>query len=191
MKSLILGSNSPRRKEILTQLGFSFHIRASDIDETAPANMAVIEVAEHLAIMKNRVIAKAEDEVVLTADTVVIIDDQILGKPKDGQEAIQMLKQLSGKSHIVLTGVCIASLDRVSSFSSKTAVLFNILTDAQIKHYVTTFQPFDKAGSYGIQEWIGSVAIKELHGSYLNVVGLPADRVYAELVNNFGIHPLL
>ena len=190
MKKLILGSNSPRRKEILNELGFDYSIRASDIDETISENIPVKEVAEHLAILKNKAIEKASNEVVLSADTVVIIDNEILGKPKDASEAIAMLRRLSGRNHEVITGVCIMSNQRTVSFSVNTKISFHKLSDEQISNYVSKFNPVDKAGAYGIQEWIGHVAIKEIQGSYLNVVGLPADRVYFELVNNFGIRPL-
>lgn len=190
MKKLILGSNSPRRKEILNDLGFEYSVRASDIDETISSDIPVSEVAEHLAIQKNRAIAKFPDEVVLSADTVVIIDNQILGKPENHVDACRMLRLLSNRSHEVITAVCIVAEQKAVSFSVSTKIVFHKLSDEQIEHYVAKFKPMDKAGAYGIQEWIGHVAIKEIQGSYLNVVGLPADRVYQELVNNFGILPL-
>ena len=190
MKTLVLGSNSPRRKEILSQLGFSFEVRTSNIEEIVPEKLPVFRVAEHLAIQKNKAISKSLSEVVICADTTVIIDNLILGKPIDANEAKYMLGRLSGRSHKVVTGVCISSDSRLSSFAVTTTVEFHRISKEQIAHYVSTYSPLDKAGAYGIQEWIGYVAIRNIEGSYLNVVGLPADRVYNELVNNFEIRPL-
>jgi septum formation protein len=190
MKQLVLGSNSPRRKEILSNLGFTFIGRASNIDESVPAHVQINQVSEYLAIQKNRAIPKTNDEVVLTADTIVVLNDEILGKPENHEHAFKMLTKLSGKSHQVITGVCISSDERIVSFSKTTVVRFNDLKATQINHYIEQYRPYDKAGAYGIQEWIGLVAINKLQGSYHNVVGLPSDKVYDELVNNFEIMPL-
>jgi len=185
MKSLILGSNSPRRKELLTQLGFDFTVRTNEIDEIVPDGMPPAQAAEYLAILKNKVIDRAAHEIVLTADTVVIQSDTILGKPKDALEATNMLRSLSNGQHEVITGVSISSQQQVISFSCRTLVTFNALSAAEIAHYIHTCNPTDKAGGYGIQEWIGLAHIKSIEGSFYNVVGLPTDKVYQVLTTNF------
>jgi septum formation protein len=180
---LILGSKSPRRKELLSLLGYSFELRTKDTDESFSAEIPTSEVAQHIAHKKAKdlLVDLKNDEVVLCADTIVVIDDQILGKPADRDEAIAMLERLSGREHLVITGVVIVSLEKKVEFSVKTTVCFYPLSGAEIRSYVDQFKPFDKAGSYGIQEWIGGIAIQSINGSYNNVVGLPTHEVYRAL----------
>lgn len=180
---LILASNSPRRKHLLSDLGFEFTIRTCPVDEDFPDDMPPNEVAEFLARKKNkanREIAK-EDELVVTADTVVIRGQDILNKPVDKAEAFSMIRSLSGNTHDVVTGVCISSHEQTKSFSVKTTVHFAVLSDDEINHYINLSQPFDKAGAYGIQEWIGLIGVTRIEGSYFNVVGLPTREVYEGL----------
>lgn len=180
---LILGSKSPRRRELLKLLGFEFSLRTKETDESFPDTLPSKLVAEFIAQKKaDELISELEDDqVIICADTTVIIDDKILGKPSNRQEAIEMLEQLSGREHFVITGVVIASLDKQMSFSVSTTVVFHPLTADEIRNYVDRDQPYDKAGSYGIQEWIGSAAIQRIEGSYNNVVGLPTHEVYQAL----------
>lgn len=183
---LILASGSPRRRQLLSEAGFKFEVRTVPFDEVFPEDMNSGEVAEFLAKGKNQAHRDAfGDEVILTADTVVILDDTILGKPSNEEEAISVITQLSGKTHQVVTGVCISDSNKTISFSSTTEVQFRDLTTNQIRHYVTTYKPMDKAGSYAIQEWIGLIGIESIKGSYFNVVGLPIDRVYQTIKEHF------
>lgn len=189
MSQLILGSQSPRRSELLQELGFSFEVRKIDVDEVFPPDLNPRHVAEYLAKLKNEAFTKSGDEVVLTADTVVILDNDILGKPANEKEAFEMLSRLSGQVHEVVSGVCICTAEKETSFSRSTKVKFHHLSDEEIKYYVNKYQPFDKAGAYGIQEWIGHAAIEWIKGSYFNVVGLPTQRVYKSLTEEFNIFP--
>ena len=181
---LILASNSPRRKELLAGLGVPFEVRVlQDIDEHYPENLPVNEVARYIAKEKadayRRIIAP--DELIITADTVVIVGDEILGKPVDEADAVRMLKLLSGRTHQVTTGVCLLTAEKESCFDVTTDVTFKALSDDEIHYYVNHYRPFDKAGAYGIQEWIGYIGVTGLHGSYYNVMGLPVQRIYQEL----------
>jgi septum formation protein len=180
---LILGSKSPRRKELLKELGFEFEIRTKEIDESFPEQLRVEEVASFIATKKAEALMSSleNNEVLICSDTVVTIDNCILGKPDSKEHAIQMLSQLSGRTHQVITGVYIASLEKNMAFSVQTNVQFHPLSGSMIKYYVDTYQPMDKAGAYGIQEWIGHVAIKRIEGSYNNVVGLPTHETYLAL----------
>jgi len=181
---IILASNSPRRKELLAGLGYPFEVRVKDgINESYPDNLPVSEVASFIAEKKADAYRQsvAENEVVITADTVVIVESEILGKPEDEADAIQMLHLLSGRTHQVTTGVCILTANQKRCFDVTTDVTFKPLTDEEILYYVHHHHPFDKAGAYGIQEWIGYVGVTSLHGSYYNVMGLPVQRIYAEL----------
>lgn len=178
MKKIILASQSPRRKELLGLLDLKFTVEVREIDEVYPESIEAKDVAEYLAKLKSKAfIDLNEDELVITADTVVIIDEQILGKPKNKIEASQMLQSLSNRSHKVMTGVCIKSKDKTLSFSDTTDVFFKELSSSEIEYYIENYQPFDKAGSYGIQEWIGAVGITKIEGSYFNVVGLPIQKL--------------
>ena len=182
MKKIVLSSNSPRRKELLGELGIDFEVRViKGIDETYPKELSVEEVPQYIAREKARVYTVGKDEVLLTADTVVVLGNEIMGKPHDEADAMRMLRQLSGKTHQVITGVCLKTCDKQVTFSDITDVSFAELTEEEIKFYVDNFRPLDKAGAYGIQEWIGLAGVTGINGSYFNVVGLPVHRVYAEL----------
>ena len=184
MKKIVLSSNSPRRKELLGELGIDFEVRVIEgIDETYPKELSVEEVPQYIAREKARVYIVGKDEVLLTADTVVVLGNEIMGKPHDEADAMRMLRQLSGKTHQVITGVCLTTNDKQVTFADVTDVSFADLTDEEIKYYVDNFRPLDKAGAYGIQEWIGLAGVIGIKGSYFNVVGLPVHRVYAELKN--------
>lgn len=182
MKKIVLSSNSPRRKELLGELGIDFEVRVIEgIDETYPKELSVEEVPQYIAREKARVYIVGKDEVLLTADTVVVLGNEVMGKPHDEADAMRMLRQLSGKTHQVITGVCLTTNDKQVTFADVTDVSFVDLTDEEIKYYVDNFCPLDKAGAYGIQEWIGLAGVTGIKGSYFNVVGLPVHRVYAEL----------
>ena len=182
--NVLLASNSPRRKELLQGLGIEFEVRVlPDIDETYPSSMRADEVAEFVAQKKAKsyIDKLNETDLLITADTIVILDNVILGKPVDAEEATEMLSALSGKTHKVISGVCLASTGKQLSFSVASEVKFVELTNEEIAYYITNYSPFDKAGSYGIQEWIGYIGVKHLSGSYYNIMGLPIQRLYSEL----------
>ena len=181
---VILASNSPRRKELLGGLGIAYEVKAMpDVDESFPTNLESEEIPVYIA--KKKVDAykpiMQSDELIITADTIVWLDGIVMGKPKDAGEACEMLRRLSGRTHQVITGVCVTTIDKQVSFSTVTDVTFDELTEEEIEYYVTHFKPMDKAGSYGIQEWIGYVGVRSISGSYFNVVGLPIQRLYSEL----------
>jgi septum formation protein len=181
---LVLASNSPRRRQLLTELGVAYEVRLREVDEAFPAHLVRAEVAEYLAAHKAAAYAAdlTPDELVLTADTIVCLDDDVLNKPADAAEAIQMLQRLQGRAHEVYTGVCLLTGDgRKVVFSDQTRVHFRPLTLPEIEHYVAHYKPLDKAGAYGAQDWIGMVAVTRLEGSYFNVMGLPVHRVWEEL----------
>ena len=185
---LILASKSPRRKQLLTDAGFKFEVKTIDFDEVFPNGLNVEKVAEFLAVEKNKAHRLALNRgTIITADTVVIFSDQILGKPKNEREAAQVLKLLSGKIHQVVTGVCISDENKQVSFSNMTEVKFRDLTTGEITHYINQAPPLDKAGSYGIQDWIGLIGVEWIKGSFYNVVGLPVDEVYNKLKDQFGL----
>ncbi|UTW67037.1 septum formation protein Maf [bacterium SCSIO 12643] len=182
--NITLASNSPRRKQLLGNLGIEFKTRSSQGEETYPDDLPPIEVAKFLAIQKADWFTDlTEHDLYITADTIVIVDHIVLGKPQDVQEALEMIQQLAGKTHQVVTGVCIKSKNKLISFDAVTDVTFKSLSDETIRYYIDTYQPFDKAGSYGIQEWIGMIGITELKGSYFNVMGLPTDKLFDALKN--------
>ena len=180
---IILGSASPRRKELLSAAGFSFEVRTKDTDESFPSYTPSDEVALFVATKKLNALLEDIDTntILICADTTVVVDERILNKPIDAQDAKKMLQTLSGRSHKVITGVCIASRQKSESFSVVTYVTFKELTSDEIDFYIQKFKPFDKAGGYGIQEWIGHAAIVRIEGSYNNVVGLPTHEVYEVL----------
>ncbi len=180
---IILGSNSPRRKEILTSMGISFSINAANIDEKVPKDISAYNYAEFLAIQKCDYLRPnlKTNEILITADTTVLIDNQILNKPNNIIEAGIMLKKISSNSHSVITGVCISSTNKKITFTCETEVKFKKLSNQEIEFYINKYQPLDKAGSYGIQEWIGLIGVEEIKGSYTNVVGLPSSKLYNEL----------
>lgn len=181
---IILSSNSPRRKELLAGLDLQFEVHViPGIDESYPHDLPVLDIAEHIAVKKAEAyksLIKADD-LVITADTVVIIGDEVLGKPADAADAKHMLRRLSGNTHHVVTGVCITTADRQEHFKVVTDVTFKQLSDTEIDYYIEHYKPFDKAGAYGIQEWIGYVGVTSINGSYFNVMGLPVQRIYEEL----------
>ncbi len=182
---VLLASNSPRREELLRGIDIDFEVKVlPDIDESYPDNIPSEEIAEFVAIKKAKPYAASlhEDELLLTADTIVLLEDTVLGKPANKKEAKQMLRQLSGKTHRVITGVCLTSTKKQTSFSATSDVEFGKLTDQEIEYYVERYSPMDKAGAYGVQEWIGYVAVKHIEGSYYNIMGLPIQRVYRELI---------
>lgn len=185
--NIILASNSPRRKELLAGLGIDYKVRvADDVDESFPKDeLSPDEVPLYLASKKAQAnCAIMEDnDLIITADTVVISDKEVLGKPSDKGEATKMLLKLSGRTHHVVTGVCLTSKDQQRRFKVSTDVTFKKLTPEEIDYYINTYHPYDKAGAYGIQEWIGYIGVTELSGSYFNVMGLPIQRIYMELQN--------
>ena len=182
----ILGSGSPRRQQLLREAGFDFAVQTIDYDEVFPEHLPAEEVAEYLAKEKNKAQRKTlHDEIVLTADTVVIHQSKVLGKPKDSAEAIRTIRSLSDQTHKVVTGVCISDRSKKISFSVSTEVKFKPLRQEEVTHYVDLFRPMDKAGSYAIQEWIGLIGVEWIKGSFYNVVGLPVSEVYEVLHDEF------
>lgn len=181
---IILASNSPRRRELLGGLGIPFEVQVlPDISETYPDNLPVEQTAQYIAEEKAaayKTFMQPRD-LVITADTVVICGQEVLGKPSDAADARRMLRLLSGRTHQVITGVCLTTKQQQRSFSVKTDVTFKTLSEEEINYYVNTYQPMDKAGAYGIQEWIGYIGVTGLNGSYFNVMGLPVQRIYEEL----------
>ena len=188
MYRIVLASNSPRRRELLGGLGIPFEVKVlPNISESYPDTLPADEIAEYIAREKGDVYKSRIDEdiLVITADTVVICDDEVLGKPTDAADARRMLHLLSGRTHHVVTGVCLTTTFRQRSFSVRTEVTFKHLSDEEISYYVENYKPFDKAGAYGIQEWIGYIGVTGINGSYFNVMGLPVQRIYEELKQNF------
>jgi len=185
---IILASRSPRRQELLRNLGFNFEIVIRDYDEKIPGSLSGKEIAMHLAKEKaNSFVGQISDnEIIITADTIVWCNDKVLGKPSDRSEAIKMIRELSGNTHEVITGVTILSSKAERTFCESTLVTFDILTDEEICYYVDNYHPYDKAGAYGIQEWIGIAACSRIEGSYSNVVGLPVQKLYKELIKFIG-----
>lgn len=180
---LILASASPRRQQLMKNAGFTFEVRLKNVEEKYPQELHLENVPEYLSKVKAsafREELKAE-EVLITADTVVCIHDRILGKPADRKEAISMLRELSGNRHLVVTGVSVTTRTEQLSFSSRTDVFFKHLSNEEIIFYVDTYKPFDKAGAYGIQEWIGYIGIERIEGSFYNVMGLPIQKLYETL----------
>lgn len=181
---IVLASNSPRRKELLSGLDVDFEVRVlAGIDESYPASLPTMQIAEYISKKKAAAYREtmAVDELVITADTVVILGDEVMGKPKDDAEACRMLRELSGQTHQVITGVTLTTMERQISFSVKTDVTFKELTNEEIHYYVEKYHPMDKAGAYGIQEWIGHIGVTGLSGSFYNVMGLPIQRIYEAL----------
>ena len=181
---IILASNSPRRKELLRGLDIAFDVRVQpDIAEDYPADTAPADVAAYISREKANAYKDtiAENELIITADTVVIVGNEILGKPHDDAEAKDMLHKISGRKHQVVTGVCLTTTEKQRCFSVSTDVTFKNLKEEEIDYYIETYRPLDKAGAYGIQEWIGYIGVTALEGSYFNVMGLPVQRIWEEL----------
>ncbi len=182
--NVILASNSPRRKELLSGLGIQYTVQTlPNIDESYPEDLSGADIPQYIAEQKASAYSEhmAEDDLIITADTVVILGDEVLGKPKDANDAYRMLRALSGQTHQVITGVCITTKKKKVTFSAQTDVTFVELTDDEITWYVDTYKPMDKAGSYGVQEWIGYIAVSSMNGSFYNVMGLPVQLLYHEL----------
>lgn len=182
--NIILASNSPRRKELLSGLGFDYEVKTlPDIDESYPDHLYGEDIAIYIAQEKAAAYADymQKNTLLITADTIVLLDDKVYGKPQDEDEAVQMLCDLSGKTHEVITGVCIKTKDKQKSFAVSSNVRFATLENDEVEFYVKKYRPFDKAGAYGIQEWIGYVAVEYISGSYFNIMGLPIQRLYQEL----------
>jgi septum formation protein len=181
---LVLASNSPRRKELLAGLDLTFEVRVlSDIDESYPDNLSCEEIPQHISQKKAKAYQSTmvDDELIITADTIVWSDGMVLGKPADAEAAKQMLRLLSGKVHQVATGVTLLTKEQQKTFAVVSEVVFDELSEEEIEYYVAHYSPMDKAGAYGIQEWIGYVGVASLKGSYFNVMGLPVQRLYKEL----------
>ena len=182
MPQIILASKSPRRQELLRLMEIDFRIVLKDVDESYPEGLTPEEIAVYIAEKKARAFdEEISDEIVLTADTIVAINGEILGKPENAGHAAEMLGKLSGKVHRVVTGVCLLHKHRYNLFHDVSEVFFRKLTDEEISFYVNKYQPFDKAGAYGIQEWIGLIGIDRINGSYTNVVGLPTEKLFQQL----------
>lgn len=182
--NVILASNSPRRKQLLQELGIQYTVFTKPVNEDYPADIPAETIAEYLACKKGNAYLSDinASDIVVTADTTVVIDHLILNKPEDFADAQRMLRLLSGREHRVITGVCLTTLDFQQSFSDTTKVIFKKLDDQEIDHYIQHYQPYDKAGSYAIQEWIGMIGIEKIEGSYFNVVGLPVKLLYEHLL---------
>lgn len=181
---IVLASNSPRRKELLSALEMDFVVRTIDgIDESYPQGFTMTGIAEHISSHKASAYTLDDDELLIAADTIVYLDGEVLGEPADEPEACSMLRKLSGRTHHVVTGVTLRTLECTHTFSCVTEVTFANLTDEQIDYYVRNFKPLDKAGAYGIQEWIGYVGVTGINGSFYNVMGLPVQRLNQELKN--------
>ena len=179
---VILASKSPRRKDLLTALGVDFKVKEqTNQDESYPETLQGAEIVEFLAKQKSSSFETKENELIISADTIVCVENKVLGKPNNEYEAKEMLKLLSGKTHQVFTGVCLKTKEKQRVFSVTSSVTFSSLSDDEIDFYIKNFQPFDKAGAYGIQEWIGFIGIQSISGSYWNVMGLPLQRLYQEL----------
>lgn len=183
--NIVLGSQSPRRKELLAGLDIKFEIRVADILEDFPADMPTKEVAEFIAIKKLQELKKSSNhkELIICSDTIVVLNNEILGKPVNREEAESMLRKLSGNSHVVISGVAMSDGNKEISFSDETKVTFKVLSSQEINYYLDNYKPYDKAGSYGVQEYIGMMGITKMEGSYFTVMGLPIHLVYSELKN--------
>ncbi len=184
-KNIILASQSPRRRNLLKELEIEFEIRTkNNIIETYPDNISAKDVALYLAKLKSGSFISElnHDDILITADTVVLLDDKAINKPKDKDDAVRMINLISGNVHTVVTGVCISSIEKQVCFAAKTDVYFKNLSNEEILYYVDKYKPYDKAGAYGIQEWIGYIGIERIDGSYFNVMGLPVQRLYEELM---------
>ena len=182
---IILASGSPRRQQFFKDFDLQFEIRLKEIEEIYPENLKAEEITNYLAKLKAKAFEGelADNEILITSDTLVWLNDKALGKPKDYEDAFEMLQQLANQTHEVITSVCLKSIDKTEVFHCVTKVTFANLSDEAIKYYLDNYQPFDKAGSYGIQDWIGLIGISKIEGSYTNVVGLPTEMLFQKLMN--------
>lgn len=184
-KKIILASKSPRRSQLLREAGFSFQVKVKDVDESYPAHLSPPQVAEYIAQKKAKGsldLLTTEEQILLTSDTIVVLENTIYGKPKDHADAVRILQELSGKTHQVITGVCLHSLSKTEVFHGVSEVTFEPLSLDEIHFYITNYKPFDKAGAYGIQEWLGHCKISKIKGTHANIMGLPVDLVYKNLL---------
>lgn len=182
--NIVLASKSPRRQELLKGIGVDFTILTKEVDESFPAKLPLIDVAPFLSLKKAKAFEDAElpdNYMVITADTVVIVENEILGKPKDRDDAVRMMNLLSGKVHKVVTGVTVHTKEKTKTFSVISKVTFETLDNQEVDYYIDNFRPYDKAGAYGVQEWIGYIGVSNVEGSYFNVMGLPTQRLYKVL----------
>lgn len=180
-QTIILASKSPRRQELMKLMGLDFSVELKEVDESYPAGLSPAQIAVHISEQKAKAFGAVANRIVVTADTIVAIDGEILGKPKDRAHAQEMLRKLSGSRHEVYTGVSMISEKGLSSFYDLTEVHCRPITSEEIDFYIDNFQPFDKAGSYGIQDWYGVAVVEKIIGSYTNVMGLPTEKLYLEL----------
>lgn len=182
--NFILASRSPRRQELLRMLGISFTVSDSEVEETFPEGLLKSEIPVYLAKLKANPLLSAlrEKDLLITADTVVFLNGEIIGKPANHAEAEEILQKLSGKEHQVISGVCLSSIEKQVSFHSLSKVRFKKLRTEEIQFYIKTYKPFDKAGAYGIQEWIGLAGITRIEGSYTNIMGLPVQELYEAII---------
>ena len=186
MNKIILASGSPRRKQLLEWAEISFEVMVADTDESYPENLSAAEIARYIAMNKalaiqGKLLPDYDAYTIIAADTIVVLENKIIGKPIDREDAIKILSLLSGKTHEVITGVCLLSFSKKKVFAEKTNVAFHELSLAQIEYYIDKYKPYDKAGAYAIQEWIGVVGVKSIKGDFYNVMGLPVSRVVKEL----------
>jgi len=179
----ILASKSPRRQELLKSLGIEFQVRLKEVEENYPEDIQVQQIPEYLARLKSNPFLPelTERDLLITADTVVLLNGEVIGKPSSREGAETMLRKLSGNEHQVVSGVCLSSQKKQKVFSALTNVQFKKLSEKEIQHYISVFRPFDKAGAYGIQEWIGFIGITHIEGSFYNVMGLPVQKLYEEI----------
>jgi septum formation protein len=180
---IVLASKSPRRQQLLADLDIDFVTEIHEVDEVFPEGLPMVEIPQYLARLKAEPFVKTlrENDLVITSDTIVYVGGEVLNKPADYDEAVEMLRKLSGRKHEVVTGVCLTSKTKQVSFAAVTDVFFKPLSKEEIDHYITHYKPYDKAGAYGIQEWIGYIGIERIEGSYFNVMGLPVQQLYEEL----------
>ena len=181
---VVLASGSPRRQQLLTEMDIPFRIQTREVEEVFPDNLspeAAVTFLSRLKIMAFREDELNENSLLISADTLVVLNDKILGKPTGEEKAAEMLRQLSGKKHQVITGVCLRLHERIKTFTVSSSVYFKVLSEDEINYYINNYKPTDKAGAYGIQEWIGHAAIQKIEGSYFNIMGLPTHRLYEEL----------
>ncbi|MDA9576024.1 Maf family nucleotide pyrophosphatase [Flavobacteriaceae bacterium] len=183
-KNLILASGSPRRQDLLKSLGVPFEIRLKQIDEQYPKELTQSDISDYLAKLKSNAFTEElkPNDVLITSDTIVWHEDVALGKPKTKEDALLMLQKLSGKTHDVITSVCIKSWSKEYIFNSTTKVTFKELSEKEIEFYINNYNPMDKAGAYGIQDWIGQIGVTKIDGSYFNVMGFPIDKIYTQLL---------
>ena len=179
---VILASGSPRRRDFFSSLGIEFTTTSPDVDESYPSSLSYTEIPRYLSLIKARAVGlHSENDIVITADTIVCTDDEVLGKPSSREDAIRIIRKLSGRTHNVITGVTIRSIVKEMTFHCTTSVTFDTIEEKDIVYYVDKFSPMDKAGAYAIQEWIGEIGITQINGSYHNVVGMPMAQLYSAL----------